>query len=340
MRAANHPFKSERLLELELASQGRITRMPESERAVGIDCGKDFLDAGVFPGAGQHRVANTPEGHRELVAWIAERGIGVAGLEASGGYERPVRNALRAAGVSVRIFDPARVRHFAKAKGRRAKNDRLDAAVIAEFTATQTAEPLLPADLAREELAGLIKARRLLVDKRADLSKGMFHAPAAAREALTNAVEHLAREIATLDAAIAQAAKTLSSLSRTLQELQTAPGIGPLTAVTLAVLLPELGRISGGKIAALVGVAPFDRDSGTLRGQRHIAGGRAGVRRALFLATLSAATHAKGVIADFYQSLIGRGKPPKVALAACMRKLIVRLNAMLAKGANWEAKPA
>lgn len=216
------------------------------------------------------RAANTPEGHREPMAWIAERAIGVAGLQASGGYGRPVRNALRAAGVSVRVFDPARVRHFAKAKGRRARNDRLDAAVIAEFTATQTAEPLLPADPAREGLAGLIKARRLLVDKRADLGKGSLHAPAAAQEALTNAVEHLAREIATLDAAITQATKALSSLSQTVQDLRTAPGIGPVTAVTLAVLLPELGRISGGKIVALIGVAPFDRDSGTLRGQgRH-----------------------------------------------------------------------
>ncbi|GLR77583.1 transposase (plasmid) [Azospirillum oryzae] len=314
--------------------------MLESTRAVGIDCGKDFLDVAVFPGADRLRVTNTPEGHRNLVAWVAERSISVVGLEASGGYERPSRDALRAAGVSVRVFDPARVRFFAKARGQRAKNDRLDASVIAEFTATQTTVPSLPTDPVREELAGLIKARHLLVDKRADLNKSISQAPVAAQEALTRAVEHLAREIAGLDAAIARATGAQPTLARTARDLQTAPGIGPVTAVTLAVLLPELGRTSGQKIAALAGVAPFDHDSGKRGGQRHISGGRAGVRHALYMAALSAATRTGGVLADFYTGLIRRGKPPKVALTACMRKLIVRLNAMLAKGATWEAKPA
>jgi len=314
--------------------------MSEPTRVAGIDCGKDFLDIDIFPGAAPLRVANSPEGHQEVVAWIAERKITAAGLEASGGYERPIRDALRTAGVSVQIFDPARVRFFAKAKGRRAKNDSLDAAVIAEFTASQTTVPTLPDDPAREELAGLIKARRLLVDKRADLNKSIAHAPVAAQEALNRAVEYLAREVDALDTAICQVAKAQPVLSQTIQALQTAPGVGPVTAATLAALLPELGRTSGRKIAALVGVAPFDHDSGKMRGQRHIAGGRADVRRALYLAALSAATNTKGVIADFYNSLIERKKPSKLALTACARKLVVRLNAMLAKGATWETNPA
>ncbi|NYZ15111.1 transposase [Azospirillum sp. RWY-5-1] len=314
--------------------------MSESTQVAGIDCGKAFLDIGLFPGADKRRVANTPEGHREVVAWIAARRIILEGLDASGGYARPIRDALRAAGVSVRVFDPARVRFFAKAKGQRAKTDNLDAAVIADFTAAQTTVPAIPADPAREEVAGLLKARRLLVDKRADLSKSITQAPIAAREALTRAVEHLAREVAVLDAAIGQATKAQPALSQTLQALRTAPGIGPVTATTLAVLRPELGRTSGEKIAALVGVAPFDHDSGKMRGRRHIAGGRADVRRALSLAALSAAINTKGVIAHFHNTLIQRGKPFKVAVTACMRKLIVRLNAMLAKGATWEAQPA
>ncbi|SMF36763.1 transposase [Azospirillum oryzae] len=314
--------------------------MSEQTRVAGIDCGKDFLDIDIFPGVAPLRVVNSPQGHQEVVAWFTERNVTVAGLEASGGYERPIRDALRTAGVSVRVFDPARVRFFAKAKGRRAKNDSLDAAVIAEFTASQTSVPSLPDDPVREELAGLIKARRLLVDKRADLHKSIAHAPVAAQEALSRAVEYLAREVDALDAAICQAAKAQPVLSQTIQALQTAPGVGPVTAATLAALLPELGRTSGRKIAALVGVAPFDHDSGKMRGHRHIAGGRADVRRALYLAALSAATNTKGAIADFYNSLIQRKKPSKLALTACARKLVVRLNAMLAKGATWEANPA
>ncbi|NUB29783.1 transposase [Azospirillum brasilense] len=314
--------------------------MSEQTRVAGIDCGKDFLDIDVFPGAAPLRVVNSSQGHQEVVAWFTERRVTVAGLEASGGYERPIRDALRMAGIEVRIFDPARVRFFAKAKGRRAKNDSLDAAVIAEFTASQTTVPSLLDDPVREELAGLVKARRLLVDKRADLNKSIAHAPVAAQEVLSRAVEYLAREVDALDAAICQAAKAQPVLSQTIQTLQTAPGVGPVTAATLAALLPELGRASGRKIAALVGVAPFDHDSGKMRGHRHIAGGRADVRRALYLAALSAATNTKGVIADFYNSLIERKKPSKLALTACARKLVVRLNAMLAKGATWEANPA
>lgn len=314
--------------------------MSNGTQAAGIDCGQGFLDVGVFPGSDELRVANTSDGHHVLARWLADRAIRVVGVEASGGYERPIRDVLRAEGISVRVFDPTRVRFFARAKGRRAKNDRLNAAVIAEFTATQTAAPALPIDPAREEIAGLIKARRLLVAKRADLSKGVAHAPAAAQPALRRAMDALAGEIGVLDTAIAEAAKAQPPLLETMKSLCTAPGIGPVTAVTLAVLLPELGRLSGEKIAALAGVAPFDHDSGRMRGQRHIAGGRGDVRRALYLATLTAATHAKGVIADFYKALIQRGKPFKVALTACMRKLLVRLNTMLAKGATWEAKPA
>jgi transposase len=312
--------------------------MSESLGFGGIDCGKRSLDVGVFPGSDKIKVANTPKGHQILAAWLTERGISVVGLEASGGYERSVRDALLAVGVTIRVFDPARVRFFAKAKGRRAKNDTIDAAVIAEFTAMTTETPALPTvpmDREREEIAGLINARRLLVDKRADVIRAIAHAPIPAQEALTRAADALASEIATLDAAIRCAVDVHPVLIETTQCLLSAPGIGLLTAVTLAVRLPELGHVSGAKIAALVGIAPFDHDSGIRCGQRHIGGGRADVRRALYMAALTAATHAKGVIADFYKHLIESGKKPKVALVACMRKLLVCLNAMLAKGEVW-----
>lgn len=314
--------------------------MSPSAQTAGIDCGKSYLDVGVFPGTDKLRVGNNSDGHRELAAWLGQRNITVVGVEASGCYERPIRNALHALGFSVRVLDPARVRFFAKAKGQHAKNDTIDAALIAEFTALSAPPPDVPPDLAREELAGLIKARRLLVDKRADIVRSIPQAPTLAQTVLTQAENALTEQIAALDAAIAHAVAAEPALSRTVQQLRSAPGIGAVTAVTLAVLLPELGHISRTGIAALVGVAPFDHDSGKMRGRRFIAGGRADVRRALYPCAMTAATRTKGVIADFYTALLQRGKTPKVAITACMRKLLVRLNAMLAKGVCWETKPA
>lgn len=315
--------------------------MSANEVVAGIDCGKRFLDVAVTPGTDTLRVANTAAGYGELAAWLAGHGIVRVGVEASGGYERPVRDALRAAGVAVGVFDPARVRHYAKALGRRAKNDALDAAVIAAFTAMQEPDAFEPAaEPAREELAGLVKARRLLVDKRADLRRARASAPALAQVALEDAIDALSRAIDDLDAAIARHVADVPVLTHTVEVLQSAPGVGPVVAVTLAARLPELGRIPKTGIAALVGVAPFDRDSGQSRGQRHIAGGRADVRRALYMAAEVAATHCHGSIAAYYRRLRAQGKAPKLALIACARKLIVRLNVMLAKGATWEEAPA
>ncbi|MFP5513063.1 MAG: transposase [Alphaproteobacteria bacterium] len=151
-------------------------------------------------------------------------------------------------------------------------------------------------------------------------------------------IEGLTAAIAALEAEIHSRVKAQPELADRVAALQTAPGVGPVVATTLAILLPELGKTTGERISALVGVAPFDHDSGQSRAQRHIAGGRAAVRHALYIAAEVAATHSKGVIAAYYAQLKGRGKPSKVALTACMRKLIVRLNAMLAKGQTWEAQ--
>ena len=314
--------------------------MSAIDLVAGIDCGKHFLDVAVAPSGDTLRVTNTASGYGELITWLGRHRVTRIGLEASGGYERPVRDALRAAGFTVVVFYPARVRFYARATGRRAKSDAIDAGVIATFTAAQAAPALAAVDPAREELAGSIKARRLLVDKRADLRRARATAPAMARAALDGAIDALSAAIDDLDAVIAHQLAEQPALAETVTALQSAPGIGPVVAVTLAALLPELGRISGERIAALVGVAPFDRDSGQSHGQRHIAGGRADVRQALYMAAEVAATRTTGVIAAFYARLKERGKPSKVALTACMRKLIVRLNAMLASGQTWEAQPS
>jgi transposase len=313
--------------------------MTRIDPIAGIDSGKRYLDIALFPGTDKTRVENTAEGMATLVAWLTARGVRVAGIEASGGVERLARDALLEAGLTVRVFDPGRVRHYAKAKGRRAKSDPIDAALIAEFTAAFPDAPAATRDPAREELAGLVRARRLGVAKRTDLVKGLASAPVAAKSPLEEAVARLAAAEDALEAAIAGRVAADERMAGVAAALATAPGIGPVTAATLAALLPELGHLPGAKIAALVGVAPFDDDRGERHGRRRISGGRGDARRALYMAALGA-TRSKGVLGEFYRRLVGRGKPPKVALAACMRKLVVRLNAMLAAGAPWREEPA
>jgi transposase len=263
-------------------------------------------------------------------------------MEASGGYERAIRDRLSQAGLAVHICDPARVRYFCKAMGKRAKTDRIDAAAIAAFTAS-TADTLTPVAInaGREKLASLVRARRLLVDKRADLGRAAERLEGQAKAALTKAVDEMAGIIESLDQAITTSVLEDAALKQTVEGLQSAPGIGQLTAIALSVLVPELGHLSRTQIAALLGLAPHARDSGQHQGQRHIAGGRAEARKALYMATVSATTRVRsGVLRDFYTQLVARGKPPKVALTACMRKLIVRLNAMLAHKESWKEQAA
>jgi len=315
--------------------------MAQAQRTVGVDCGKHFLDAAVFPSGESIHVPTTAAGIEALREWVVSHQVQVVGMEASGGYERPLRDVSCAAGLTVHVFNPARVRYFAKAKGRFAKNDRIDARLIAEFTATlgQGLEPARP-DPAREELAGLVRARRRMVDTRCDLCKAREAAPEAAKKAFSDVIDTLASAVKTLEAVIAEKREAYEAFDREVTDLCSAPGIGAITATTLAACVPELGHASNAKIAALLGVAPFDADSGDHHGLRHIMGGRAEARHALYMAALVAATRVPGVIAEFYANLVTRGKPRKVALTACMRKLIVRLNVMLSKGQTWQAKPA
>jgi len=315
--------------------------MAQNSGVGGIDCGKNTLDIAVFPEGEALCVPNSEAGYRTLIAWLERRGVGTVGIEASGGYERAVREALTAQGIAVHVLDPARVRHLAKAKGQRAKTDPIDAALIAEFTARFRPTAGLPATPERERLAELLGLRRLLVDKRADLKKAVARLPAEAQALVHPVLEALNTAIAELETVIDRRAQADVVLAKTAAALQSAPGIGALTALTLAVLVPELGRLSGAQAAALLGVAPYPDDSGQRHGPRKIAGGRDEARRALYMAALAAATGRRtGVLASFYRRLIGRGKPPKVALTACMRKLIVRLNAMLARNQTWSETTA
>jgi transposase len=304
---------------------------------VGIDVAKDKVDACIRAlGLGQV-FPSTAQGHRKLVGWLRKHGVSKAVMEASGGYERDWARVLRQAGIEVRIVDPKRVRHFALSAGRLAKNDPIDAEMIGWFAETFSEAPGQAHDAAREELSALVKARKGLVDLKTRLQIQNEHAaPGMVQKAHARILKSLAPEIAKLEVAIAAKIKSTSELAERAEIIESVPGLGETVAATLVAGLPELGRVSDKIAAALVGSAPYDDDSGRRRGERHIKGGRRWVRNALYMPCLGAATLSNPVLKAFYRRLIAKGKAPKVALVACMRKLIVILNTMLARRQKWD----
>ena len=305
---------------------------------VGIDVSKDRLDLWLDPLGRFEQAANDAAGWAAVIALLrsldAETGLVVA-FEATGGYERGLRQALLEAGFDVRMLNPLRVRLYAKSLGRNAKNDRIDARVIARYVqAADTMPEIL--DPARERLSELVSHRRRLVDERvavgnqaATLRQPALKAQNAQRLAL------IARQIEATEQLIRDAIGDVPSLADKLDLLKTVKGVKDITAITLLALLPELGRVSRGAIAALAGLAPFDHDSGKLKGTRSIAGGRAPVRTVLYMAARAAAL-SKSPLGDFYKRLIAAGKTPKIATVALMRKMLVTLNAILRDNTPWK----
>jgi len=305
---------------------------------VGIDVSKESLDLYVLSSQQRRTVANAAAGHAELACWLKSLGVRMAVMEASGGYERAVAGALRRAGFDVRIVDPKRVRHFAKAAGRLAKNDRIDAQVIAEFGAVFAAAQRceIPLDAQREHLASLVAARQALVDHQTALQNRISACPKGrARQALAAALKPIPASIKQLDRSIAEAIAAHPPFAALGERLDTVPGLGPVTIAALIAWLPELGRLDRRALAALVGVAPFDDDSGKRSGQRYIRGGRCKLRNIAYMAVMGAATQHNPVLKAHYVSLLNRGKLKKVALVACLRKLLTILNTMVAKQQDW-----
>ena len=308
---------------------------PPVRRVVGIDVAKDWLDAALWPEGQAARFAQDPPGHAALLAWMARHGVTEAACEASGGYEREVLRTLSTAGLQARLLDAGRVRQFARAAGQRAKTDRIDALVIARCAATFDSPAVQP-DPLREALAEMVLLRR-------QLSAELVAARQQARPLrLPTLIALAARRIAHLkdclrevEAAIEAHVAAHEALSRPAALMRSVPGVGPATAATLLAELPELGRASRQEIAALVGVAPFADDSGKRQGSRRMSGGRAPVRCCLYMATL-VASRCNPVIKPAYEAFRARGKPHKVALGACMRKLLVALNAMLRNKCAWK----
>jgi transposase len=308
--------------------------MPQNGVLVGLDVSGKRIDGHVLPGDIELSVGNDAAGHAELRARLRDLGVSEAVCEASGGCERAMAGVLREAGLCVRVVDPRRVRAFATAAGRRAKNDRIDAGMIARFAATFSGAA--PAhDPARAGLAALVAARQDLIDGEIRVTNQARHQQGLARRALLRIARASRREVGKLEAAIAATIAGNLEFATLAELIASVPGIGPVLTAALIAWLPELGRLDRRAIAALAGVAPFDDDSGETSGARHIAGGRKRLRGALYMAVLAAATRHNPVLNAFYRRLVADGKAAKLALVACMRKLLHILNTMIARHQRW-----
>jgi len=309
--------------------------MDTANISVGIDVAKDWLDVGERPDDAAWRVRNDEAGIAALVERLGQREPAVVVLEATGGLEWALAAALAAAHLPVVVVNPRQVRDFARATGRLAKTDAIDAQVLAQFGEAVEPPPRPLPDQATQELAALVTRRRQLVEMLTGEKNRLRTARASVRRDIQEHIRWLERRLNDLDGDLRKAIQS-SPLWRVRDHvLQSAPGVGFVSSSTLLANLPELGRLNRKEIAALVGVAPLNRDSGTLRGRRTVWGGRAHVRAVLYMATL-VATRRNPVVKAFYERLVAAGKPKKVALTACMRKLLTILNAMVRSHASWQ----
>jgi transposase len=302
---------------------------------VGIDVSKATLDIDCLPKSAAQQFNNDVEGIKALVKLLKDSGAERIVLEATGGYETAVAVALAAAGLPVVVMNPKRVRDFAKASGILAKTDRIDARVLALFGQV-IAPPLriLP-DETQRELAQLLDRRMQLVSMRAQEKARLSAALAVATDDIKEHILWLNKRIDTFDDDLNKRLRKEDVWKDKVALLDSVPGIGKVSIFTLLARLPELGTLNRGQIAALVGVAPFNDDSGKRRGQRYIRGGRADVRCVLYMATLTA-KRCNPTIKSFFDRLTAAGKPFKVAMTACMRKLLTIINVIMKQKNPWE----
>jgi len=303
---------------------------------IGIDVAQDWLDVALQPGGEAWRATNDEPGIAGLVDRLQALQPTAVILEATGGIELPVTGALLAAGLPAAVVNPRQVRDFARATGRLAKTDAIDAQVLARFGEAVRPELRPLPDEATQELAALVARRRQLIEMLTAEKNRLRLARRAVRRDIEQHIRWLKRRLSDLDGDLAQQVRSSPRWREQDDLLRSAPGIGPVSSVTLLAQLPELGRLNRKEIAALVGVAPLNRDSGTLRGRRRVWGGRAHVRAALYMATL-VGTRRNPVLKPFYERLLAAGKPKKVALTACMRKLLTILNAMVRTETSWQS---
>jgi transposase len=306
---------------------------------VGIDVAKATVEVAISGRQKTLALSNDEAGYAALLAELSSLNVGLVLLEATGGFELACATALQLAGLAVAVVNPRQARDFARAMGYLAKTDRIDAAVLVDMARTLLARADLsklvkPLPNAQQlELQALVTRRRQLMAMKLAEDHRMKMPGVRQRRSLNTIIKALDREIVRVDkdlqAFVGANHAELAAL------LDSVKGVGKATISTLLAEVPELGKLSGREVSALVGVAPINRDSGTMRGKRSIFGGRPDVRRVLFMAALVASRH-NPVIKAFYQRLLAAGKPKKVALVACMRKLLTILNAMVRSGKPWD----
>ena len=300
---------------------------------VGIDVSQARLDIAVRPGA-PFSIAHTESALATLVEQLRALSPTLIVLEATGGMEIPLTSALATAGLPVVVVNPRQVRDFAKASGRLAKTDALDAQMLAQFAEVMRPQPRPFPDAEARALAALLTRRRQLVEMLTAEKNRLLSASSPIRKRVRTHIVWLERELEHTNTDLAEAIRQSPVWREKDELLQSVPGVGPVVTSTLLASLPELGMLTNKQIAALVGVAPLNRDSGTLRGRRTVWGGRAQVRAVLYMGALVAARF-NPVIRAFYQRLCRGGKAKKVALTACMRKLLVILNTMMKHRTPW-----
>ncbi len=312
--------------------------MSTSTFVVGVDVSKKTLDVHLLPeGRGLH-FTNNPPGRQALLQAVASGKPQCVAMEATGGYERALAVEFAAAGLPVAVLNPRWVRDFARATGRLAKTDKIDAQHIAEYAQKVQPEPRGVPDATGRRLQDLVARRRQLQAMHTAEANRLEHAADRdIRHSIRTVLKSLERQIGRLDQLLEQTIQSSPSRRRTVERIESLPGLGRQTAILLATRLPELGRMNRRQVAAMVGVAPLNRDSGQYRGKRMTGGGRPDVRAGLYMPILSAIQH-NPVLRKFYRRLVEAGKAKMIAVVACMRKLLVILNTMIKNNQSWNPK--
>lgn len=295
---------------------------------VGVDVSKGWLDVALSTEGKIHRYANDEAGRQNLVEHLLASKVTLVVLEATGGYQTPIVTALVVAKIATTVVNPRQVRDFARSLGKLAKTDAIDAAVLARFAELVKPEPRALKDEETLELEGLVTRRRQIVDMITAETNRLHQLPKALQADVRDHIEYLKKRLRDHDLDIARAIKKSPVWREKENLLQGIPGIGRITIATMLCELPELGSLGNKQVAALVGLAPINRDSGKVRGRREIFGGRSCLRGTLYMAAV-AAKRFNPAIRAFYERLRAAGKTFKVAIVACMRKLVVIMNAML-----------
>ncbi len=303
---------------------------------VGVDVSKKKLDVFIRPIGESFVVGNDAEGHAELARRCSLAKASIVLFESTGGYERAATHVLLEQNIDVAVVNPARTRDFAKALGKLAKTDAIDAEVIAEYAEIAKVRLLVKTDEETQQATEQLVRRRQLVDMRAQEKTRLQQVGRKVRPSVLKLIQHLDEQIGETEKDIDRFLR--ERLDKKLALLDSIPGFGDVVKRTLLLQVPELGQLTRQQVAALVGLAPFNVDSGEHRGQRHIKGGRSEPRAVLYMAAVSV-LRGKTVFGQFYRTLIGKGKPPKVAITAVCRKMLVTANAVLRDGKPWAPQP-